>query len=99
MILFKSGTAVVRAVSPSDDRYNTADAEVTIKWHGLIKAALPSLKIRSPKYGDASFTLPISGGEVPAVTYEVISGQDIVSVDSTSGRITRTEPESYCHCD
>ena len=40
-------------------------------------------------YGDASFTLPISGGESTGeVTYEVISGQDIVSVDSTSGRIT-----------
>ncbi|MGI6571566.1 MAG: beta strand repeat-containing protein [Caldicoprobacterales bacterium] len=90
VILFKSGTAVVRAVSPSDDRYNTADAEVTIQVARADQSGFAFLEDSITKtYGDASFTLPISGGESTGeVTYEVISGQDIVSVDSTSGRIT-----------
>ena len=66
VILFKSGTAVVRAVSPSDDRYNTADAEVTIQWHGLIKAALPSLKIRSPKHMETHLSPSDIEEKVPA---------------------------------
>lgn len=90
VILLKSGTAVVRAVSPTDERYNTANAEVTIRVARADQSGFAFAEDSITKtYGDASFTVPISGGESTGeVTYEVTGGQDIVSIDRTSGRIT-----------
>ena len=88
--LFKSGTAVVRAVSPTDERYNAASAEVTIRVARSAQSGFAFAEDSITKtYGDASFIVPISGGDSTGeVTYEVTSGQDVVSVNRTSGYIT-----------
>ena len=88
--LFKSGTAVVRAVSPTDERYNAASAEVTIRVARSEQSGFAfAVDSITKTYGDTSFIVPISGGDSTGeVTYEVTSGQDVVFVNRTSGNIT-----------
>lgn len=81
---------MVRAISPTDDRYSSANSQVTIRVERANQRGFAFAEdIITKTYGEASFTIPISGGESTGqVTYKVTSGQDIVSIDRTSGRIT-----------
>ena len=87
--LLKSGTAIVRALCLSDDRYLEAGAMINMT---VAKAAQTGFAFPFPSitkvYGDEPFDLNASGGQSTFdVTYTVTEGDDVVSLDDSSNTL------------
>jgi len=84
------GTAVITAMSPSDDKYNETSAQMTLYVTKADQSGLSFDRSSINKtYGDEPFVISASGGQSSGmVTYSVENGGNIISVDAKTGKVT-----------
>ena len=92
--LLRSGIATITAISPADDRYNEAIAQMTIQVAKAERSGFGFAEsIVYKTYGDAPFVVAPSGAwGSGAVTYAVVNGSNVATVDETGGKITLLRP-------
>ncbi|MBQ4260115.1 MAG: hypothetical protein IJB84_07660 [Lachnospiraceae bacterium] len=88
----KIGAVTVKATKAADEVYDTATATYTVK---AIKYSQSNFKFANSnsmievEYADGKYTNAASGGEgTGAVTYKVLSGSDVITINETSGEVT-----------
>ena len=88
--MLKAGTAVITAKRAMDDRYLSANAQLTITVAKAMQNGFGFAdESASRPYGDAPFSVTATGGQGSgAITYEVTVGSDVVAVDADSGEVT-----------
>ena len=87
----KAGTVTVKATRAADDKYNEVTAEYTLTINkadqtGFVFKETQHKKTYEP---NLTFTYEATGGQSKGnVTYEIINGKDVASIDDSNGTLT-----------
>ena len=91
LTILKAGTVTVKATRAADDKYKEATAEYTLT---IDKANQTGFKFEKTQHKktyepDLTFTYEATGGQSKGnVTYTIISGKDVASIDDSNGTLT-----------
>ena len=91
LTILKAGTVTVKATRAADDKYKEATAEYTLI---IDKANQTGFKFEKTQHKktyepDLTFTYEATGGQSKGnVTYTIISGKDVASIDDSNGTLT-----------
>ena len=87
----KAGTVTVKATRAADDKYNEVTAEYTLTVN---KASQTGFEFKKTQHEityepNLTFTYEATGGQSAGnVTYEIIRGKDVASIDDGNGKLT-----------
>ncbi|HZK29544.1 MAG TPA: hypothetical protein VFD19_04935, partial [Clostridia bacterium] len=87
--ILKSGVAVIKALSPSDDTFNEAIASLTIAVAKADQSGFGFADTSVDKtYGDEPFTVTAFGGQgTGEISYVATDGSDVLSVDASGNPV------------
>ncbi len=87
----KAGTVTVKATRAADDKYNEATAEYTLTINKADQTDFVFKETQHKKTYEPNltFTYEATGGQSAGnVTYEIIRGKDVASIDDGNGKLT-----------
>ena len=90
--ILKSGTAMARVLSPSDQTYNETSAIISIKVAKAEQVGFGFADLMTQKtYGDEPFVIEATGGQsIGDITYSITDGFNAISLDDSGTEVTVT---------